>query len=243
MAGVVAHPERALARDEEERYAHWVQRRAAGEPVAYILGRREFYGLDLEVTPAVLIPRPETELLVELALAHIAPGAAAKVADLGTGSGAIALAVKRERPQARVIAIDASPAALAVARANAERLQLNIEFRSGDWFAPLAGESFDLVLANPPYVASGDPHLAQGDLRFEPRDALVSGPDGLSAIRHIVSRARPHLVDGGLLLIEHGAGQDVAVRELMANSGLQPFPGWRDLAGILRVAGGERRKH
>ena len=179
-----------------------VARRGAGEPVAYLTGTQGFWTLELEVGPATLIPRPETELLVELALARIPVDAASRIADLGTGSGAIALAIARERPRATVVATDASEAALAVARGNALRNRIgNIEFRHGDWFAPLAGESFDLIASNPPYIAEGDPHLDEGDRRFEPPSALSSGADGLDAIRRIVRDAPAHLhADGWLLL-------------------------------------------
>jgi release factor glutamine methyltransferase len=233
-ASVLAHPERGLPPEAEARYRGFAERRARGEPIAYILGEREFYGLTLAVNPAVLIPRPETELLVELALA-CAPGS---VLDLGTGSGAIALAFKRQRPQARVVAVEASAAALQVARRNAAALAIEVDFRHGRWFAPVAGERFDLVVANPPYVAEGDPHLAAGDLRFEPRAALLGGVDGLAAIREIVRGAPAHLAAGGRLLLEHGIGQDGAVRTLLAEAGLEGVTSWPDLAGIARVSGG-----
>ena len=209
-------------------------RRAAGEPVAYILGRKEFYGLELAVNPAVLIPRPETELLVDLALQK----EFSSVADLGSGCGALALALKRQRPAARVVAVDASAAALAVARRNAVKHSLEIEFVHGRWCAPLAGERFDLIVSNPPYVASGDPHLAA--LRFEPARALVAGADGLDAIREIARAAPGHLAPGGWLLLEHGMGQERAVRELLAAAGLEEVASWPDLAGIARVSGGKR---
>jgi release factor glutamine methyltransferase len=232
VASVVAFPERELPREIEATFSGYVERRMRGEPVAYILGRKEFYGLQLAVNPAVLIPRPETELLVDLALQR----RFSSVADLGTGSGAIALALKRHRPAARVVAIEASAAALAVAKRNASALNLEVEFRHGRWLAPLAGEHLDLVVANPPYVASGDPHLA--DLAFEPAGALVSGRDGLDAIREIAAAAPAHLAARGWLLLEHGAGQDIAVRELLNAHGLEEVASWPDLAGIPRVTGG-----
>jgi release factor glutamine methyltransferase len=201
--------------------------------VAYILGRKEFYGLELAVNPAVLIPRPETELLVDLGLQR----AFSSVVDLGTGSGAIALAIKRQRPQARVVAVEASAAALVVAQRNAVKHGLEIEFRHGRWLEPLAGERFDLILANPPYVAEGDPHL--GDLGFEPRGALVSGPDGLDAIREITREAPRYLSPGGWLLLEHGMGQDGHVRALLSQAGLEEIDSCPDLARIPRVAGGK----
>ena len=233
-ASVLAHPERELDEAAAARFREMTARRRAGEPVAYIVGRREFYGLALEVSPAVLIPRPETELLVDLALER----RPRTVLDLGTGCGAVALAIKHGLPQARVVAVDASAAALAVARRNAARHSLEIDCRHGEWFAPVARERFDLVVANPPYVAEGDPHLAQGDLRFEPRAALVSGPEGLSAIREIARHAPAFLTPGGWLLLEHGLGQDEAVRRLLAAHGLDSVSSWPDLAGIARVSGG-----
>jgi release factor glutamine methyltransferase len=230
---VVAYPERSLTPETEARFRGYVERRSKGEPVAYILGRKEFYGLELAVNPAVLIPRPETELLVELSLER----GFSSVADLGTGCGAIALALKRNRPKARVVAVEASAAALVVAKRNAARFNLEVEFMHGRWLAPLAGERFELIVANPPYVAEGDPHLA--DLAFEPASALVSGPDGLSAIKEIVAAAPSHLAPGGWLMLEHGFGQDVTVRALLRQEGLEELTTWPDLAGIPRVTGGK----
>jgi release factor glutamine methyltransferase len=230
---VVAYPERELPGETETRFRDYVDRRARGEPVAYIIGRKEFYGLQLSVSPAVLIPRPETELLVDLALQR----AFSSVVDLGTGSGAIALALKQQRPQARVVAVEASAAALVVAQRNAVKHGLEIEFRHGRWLEPLAGERFDLIVANPPYVAEADPHLA--DLGFEPRGALVSGPDGLDAIREIVRDAPRYLSPGGWLLLEHGMGQDGPVRALLSQAGLEELDSCPDLARIPRVAGGK----
>ena len=204
----------------------------AGEPVAYILGRKEFYGLELVVNPSVLIPRPETELLVDLALERDP----ASILDLGTGSGAIAIALKYNRPQARVVAVEADLSALVAAKRNAAKLNLQIDFRHGRWFEPVAGERYDLVLANPPYIAQGDPHLTA--LRFEPQGALVAGPDGLEAIREIVPAAGSFLQPKGGLLLEHGIGQDAAVRRLLAAAGLESIATWPDLAGIARVSGG-----
>ncbi|MDW8470095.1 MAG: peptide chain release factor N(5)-glutamine methyltransferase [Burkholderiales bacterium] len=237
-ASLVARPERELAPAALRRFLAWSARRAQGEPVAYLLGRKAFYDLELEVDPAVLVPRPETELLVELALERLAPDSPSAVLDLGTGSGAVALAVKRHRPRARVVAVDASERALAVARRNAARLGLTVDFRRGSWFEPVAGERFDLVLANPPYVAEGDPHLVE--LRYEPREALVAGADGLEAIRKIAGAVGAFLVPGGWCLLEHGAGQAAEVRELLARAGLRRIATWPDLAGIGRVSGGTR---
>ncbi|WP_133501162.1 peptide chain release factor N(5)-glutamine methyltransferase [Cognatilysobacter terrigena] len=212
-----------------------IDRRVAGEPVAYLLGRRGFWTLDLDVTPATLIPRPETERLVELAMKRI-PAGDAHVADLGTGTGAIALALASERPGARVIATDASAEALDVARRNAKRLGLpRVEFRRGDWYAPLAGERLDVIVSNPPYIADGDPHLVQGDLRHEPASALASGADGLDAIRVIAAGARAHLVDGGWLLVEHGYDQGEAVRRLFSDAGLVDVSTAQDLEHRDRV--------
>jgi release factor glutamine methyltransferase len=217
-------------------FAALLARRASGEPVAYLTGRRGFWRFDLAVTPDTLIPRPETELLVELALARLPPGRALRIADLGTGSGAIALALAHERPRARVVATEASAAALEVARGNADALRIgNVAFRHGDWLAPLAGERFDLIAGNPPYIAAGDPHLGEGDLRFEPGVALASGSDGLDAIRTIVRDVPAHLVLGGWLLLEHGWEQGAAVRALLQRAGFVDISTERDLEARDRV--------
>jgi len=234
-ASVIAFQEKDLPPEAQERFSGFVSRRRDGEPIAYILGHKEFYGLELAVTPAVLIPRPETELLVDLALGR----KPASVVDVGTGSGAIALAVKRHLPAARVVATDASAAALEVARRNAVRLNLDIELRHGRWFEPLAGERFEAIISNPPYVLVDDPHLA--DLPYEPRLALLAGPDGLDAFRVIARDAPAHLLPGGWLLLEHGAGQHAAVRALLEAAGLETTVSWPDLAGIPRVTGGKMR--
>jgi release factor glutamine methyltransferase len=237
VASVLAHAERDVPPQAGELFTDWAARRRAGEPIAYLLGRREFYGLTLGLTRAVLIPRPETELLVDRALAQISDSRQTRVADLGTGSGAVALAIKRHRPRVHVVATEASADALEVARRNAARLSLAIELRHGRWFEPLAGETFDLIVSNPPYIAYNDPHLSQGDLRFEPRAALVAGPDGLEALRAIVAGAEAHLRPGGWLMLEHGLGQDSRVRELLAGAGFEGIHTWPDLAGIARVTG------
>ncbi|MFN2645501.1 MAG: peptide chain release factor N(5)-glutamine methyltransferase [Burkholderiales bacterium] len=233
-ASLVAFSERRLAPEVAERFAAFADRRRRGEPVAYIVGEKEFYGLTLTVTPAVLIPRPETELVVELALEQ----AFATAADLGTGSGAIALALKHHRPHARVVGVEASAAALEVARRNAVRLALQVEWRHGRWCEPLADERFQLIVSNPPYVAEGDPHLAA--LAYEPQGALIAGGEGLEAIRAIVREAPAHLERGGWLLIEHGQGQESAVRRLLEQAGVEEVRSWPDLAGIPRVSGGRR---
>jgi release factor glutamine methyltransferase len=216
-----------------------VRRRLAGEPVAYLTGRREFWSLDLEVTPDVLVPRPETELLVERALAVLAGVQAPAVLDLGTGSGAIALAIASTRPDAAVTATDASPAALAVAERNARRLGIsNVSFRAGDWYAALDRGRFDVILSNPPYVAAGDPALAA--LAHEPLRALVAGPDGLAALAAVAAGARERLRPGGWLLVEHGAGQGAAVRDLLTRAGLASVATRADLAGHERASEGTR---
>ncbi len=234
---LIAHPERELSGSEVRNFAAIAARRKAGEPIAYLLGEREFYGLGLAVSPSVLIPRPETELLVDLGIERIPSHASVRVLDLGTGSGAVALAIKHARPQSQVCAVEASAAALEVARANATRLGFAIEFIEGRWFEPLAARRFELIVGNPPYVAQGDPHLAEGDLRFEPREALVAGADGLDAIREIARAAPAHLDPGGWIFLEHGIGQDAAVRALLAEAGLDSARSWPDLSGIARVTG------
>ena len=232
-----AHGDEELAGDAAQRFMALIERRRAGEPVAYLIGQRGFWGFDLQVSPATLIPRAETELLVELALQRIPADYAARIADLGTGSGAVALALALERPSARVIATDASAAALEVATANARSLCLdNVCFRQGDWLAPLAGERFDLIASNPPYIADTDVHLEQGDLRFEPRSALASGGDGLDDIRSILRGAPGLLLPGGWLLLEHGLDQGEAVRGLLSSAGLVEVETVRDLEQRDRVS-------
>ncbi|MGR6035014.1 MAG: peptide chain release factor N(5)-glutamine methyltransferase [Candidatus Nitrosoglobus sp.] len=237
-----AWPERELAPAQWNYLEQLLHRRANNEPFAYICGRQEFWSLVLHVNEATLIPRPETEQVVELSLERMNPGQALKVADLGTGSGAIALAIASERPQAQVIATDISAAALQVARENGCCLKLdNVAFRLGDWFVPLRGERFDLIASNPPYIAEGDPHLTQGGLCFEPSKALIAGGNGLEAIRHIATVARGYLVDGGWLLLEHGYDQGPSLLELLINLGYQQVADFYDLAGLPRVAVGQWR--
>lgn len=238
---LIAHDTDVLDETTRALFEAMVTRREAGEPVAYITGRRGFWSLELEVTPATLIPRPETELLVELALERLPAGDARRVVDLGTGSGAIALAIAHERPLASVSAVDLSAEALAVARGNAQRLGLTrVRFLQGTWMTPLSGERFDLIVSNPPYIEAADPHLEQGDLRFEPAAALASGADGLDAIREIVAGAPAHLEAGGWLLMEHGWNQGGAVRALLKRAGYAEVFTATDLEGRDRVSGGRR---
>lgn len=238
-AWLVAHADDAVDATHAALYLGLVERRAHGEPVAYLTGSRGFHAIELRVTPSVLIPRPETEVLVDLVLARLPVDAACAVADLGTGSGAIALAIAHARPRARVLAIDVSVGALAVAGDNAARLELhNVEFRQGDWCKPLGDERFEVIASNPPYVAAGDPHLYEGDLRFEPPLALSPGGDGLSAIRSIVRDARAHLRVGGWLLLEHGFDQGEGVRALLSAAGFAEVFTARDLEQRERVSGG-----
>ena len=238
-ASVIAQGERELPAKMKERFAAMAARRRAGEPIAYIVGRREFYSLPLSVGPPVLIPRPETELLVDLALERLPPDADASVLDLGTGCGAIALAIKRHRPRARVVAVEIGAATLEYAKRNAAKLGLEIELRHGRWFDPVRGQRFDVVVSNPPYVALEDPHLSEGDVRFEPRSALVAGADGLDEIREITSKAAGFLKAGGWLLLEHGQGQHEAVQALLSAAGFEGVTSWPDLAGIARATGGK----
>ncbi len=238
-AYLLAHPEQVLDQMHQDTYTALLQRRLRGEPIAHLLGEREFFGLNFKVTPATLIPRPETELLVEQALLRMPKGGTSRILDLGTGSGAIALSIAHARKDADVVAVDASDAALQVARENAERLNVrNVNFRQGDWFSPVTGQRFDLIVSNPPYIAAGDKHLAQGDVRFEPLSALASGADGLDDIRRIIMAAARHLAAKGWLLLEHGYDQAAAVRGLLTQSGFCDVFSEKDLAGIERISGG-----
>ena len=270
---LIAHPERLLDAEKGQLVQSLFARRAAGEPIAYLLGTREFYGREFLVSPATLIPRPETELLVKQALVrlsgHLMPasrasdsvsssdcgsrpcsdgsrprldGPYARVLDLGTGSGAIAVSLALECPDAVVVAADISPDALKIAAENARRLNADVAFVESNWYTHLANRKFDLIVANPPYVAGGDEHLSQGDLRFEPQIALTDeSADGLTSIRAIIDGAPAHLNAGGLLLFEHGFDQADAARELLLNSGFENLICMNDLAGIPRVAGGQIR--
>ena len=235
---LITQGDRPLSSDEAARLDALVARRLRGEPIAYIVGRREFFGLDFQVGPAVLIPRPDTELIVELALERL-PRQVPRLLDMGTGSGAIAVAVAHTRPDAAVTALDVSPDALAVAQANATANGARVRFLHSSWFDALdAGDIFDVIASNPPYIAAGDDHLAQGDLRFEPVGALTDHADGLSALRTIITGSPRHLVPGGWLLLEHGYDQAAAVRALLAKAGYTDVQSWQDLAGIERVSGG-----
>ena len=238
-AALIGFPERALTPDAAQRYVDWVARREIGEPVAHLVGCREFYGHLFRVTPDTLIPRPDTELLVELALGLVGDEPKT-VLDLGTGTGAIAISIALES-QANVTAVDASPAALVVAKDNAVRLFAPIRCLAGSWFDSVADERFDLIVSNPPYIAVDDHHLSEGDVRFEPLSALVAGHDGLDDIRYITNHASSHLKPNGWLLLEHGYDQAEAVRALLAQAGFAEVQSWRDLAGIERVSGGQLR--
>ena len=239
-AHLIAHAGDEISAQHEARFRAHAARRAAGEPIAYLVGEREFYGRAFALSPAVLIPRPETELLVELALQRLPRNDPCRVLDLGTGSGCIAISIALERSAARVTATDRCEAALDVARKNAQRLGAgNIEFRAGDWFSALKDERFDVIVSNPPYVAVGDAHLVQGDLRFEPKAALAAGADGLDCIRSIVAGAPVHLERGGSLWLEHGYDQSARCRALFAAAGFTQVQSWRDIAAIERVTGGQ----
>jgi len=241
-AYLAAHPEQTLSDHQRDCYLALVERRRAGEPIAYLTGEREFYGLAFKVTPAVLIPRPESELLVELALERVDPDRSGRALDLGTGSGCVAVAIARHRPRTRLVATEFASAALDVARENARRHAVdNVEFMQSDWFDALRGERFDLVVANPPYVPAGDPHLAQGDARFEPRLALVGGRDGLGSIRKIAAGARDHISPGGWLLFEHGYDQGPRCIALLRRLGYATPGDFNDFAGLPRACAGRWR--
>ncbi|MGH8252567.1 MAG: peptide chain release factor N(5)-glutamine methyltransferase [Steroidobacteraceae bacterium] len=238
---VLAHDADLLRPDQAVAFQQLLSRRANGEPLAYIVGRKEFWTLQLQVTPAVLVPRPETELLVERALALL-QAAEASVADLGTGSGAIALALASERPRWQVTATDQSSAALAVAAGNARALGLaNVRCVGGDWFEPLAGERFDLIASNPPYIAAGDRALADPALRHEPARALSSGATGLEALAALIAGAAAHLLADGWLLLEHGASQQREVADLLVAQGFRHVRCHADLAGLPRVTEAQRQ--
>jgi release factor glutamine methyltransferase len=247
---LLAHSELVLNATQQSAYDSLLQRRLQGEPVAHIFGEREFFGLSFKVTPDTLIPRPETELLVELALQHMPPlqhppsgRGRVRVLDLGTGSGAIALSIAQSRPDADVVAVDTSEAALQVATENARRLGIaNIRFVHSDWFSGLTGQHFNLIVSNPPYIAADDAHLSQGDVRFEPITALASGADGLDDIRRIVAQAGDFLGHDAWLLLEHGYDQADKVRSILQQHGFAGVMSAKDIAGIERVSGGQRSK-
>lgn len=234
--------------DEPSLYAFQtlVARRAVGEPVAYLVGTREFFGHEFLSSPAVLIPRPETELLVDVANARIgarkftSEAPCVRVLDLGTGSGCIAISLALEHPSINVFAVDYSEAALAIARVNAERLGARVSFVKSHWFAAVESDGFDLIVTNPPYIARSNPHLEQGDLRFEPADALIGGDDGLEALRRIIAAATNYLTASGELWLEHGYDQSEAVGGLLVAAGFVDIKQYRDIAGIVRVSGGRR---
>jgi release factor glutamine methyltransferase len=235
-ADLLARPETPVSAPAYAQFSAWVARRAAGEPLAYLVGEAEFRGRIFQVAPAVLIPRPETEVLVELALKRMRGLVAPKILDLGTGSGIVAISLALECPVATVLAVDLSADALSVARNNAGRLGAQVDFREGDWYTPVAGEYFDLIVANPPYVAAGDPHLELDGLPFEPRLALCAGGDGLDCIRHIVAAAPAFLKPGGWLLFEHGYDQGRTSRNLLTAAAFKAASTFPDLAGIDRVS-------
>jgi release factor glutamine methyltransferase len=243
-AYLAAHPEKKLTEEQNNLFNELIARRINGEPVAYLIGEREFFGLNFKVTPVVLIPRPETEMLVEQALMRLFEHYPSRVLDLGTGSGAIAIAIAKHRPQAHVTAVDASENALAVARDNAQRLLPNratpIEFLHSDWFSNVPSTPYDLIVSNPPYVAENDPHLSQGDLRFEPQTALAAGPRGLSALERIAQNAASRLVPGGWLLLEHGYDQGAVCCALLDENGFNASQTLQDLAGLDRATLAQR---
>ncbi|MDT9001129.1 peptide chain release factor N(5)-glutamine methyltransferase [Paucibacter sp. APW11] len=235
-AWLISHDDAALEPAQAERWAEWLQQRLAGVPLAYLVGEKEFHGLLLQVTPDTLVPRPDTEILVDWALELLPEGVPTRTIDLGTGSGAIALALKHRRPAAEVHALDLSAGALAVAQANASRHKLDVHFHQGSWWQPLAGERFGLIVSNPPYIAGDDPHLAS--LQHEPLGALTPGGDGLADLRTLIDGSPAHLLPGGWLLLEHGYDQAAAVTALLRERGFDAVGCRQDLAGLDRVSGG-----
>ena len=238
-AWLISHANDGLEADSQAAFEALLKRRLNGEPIAYIIGSREFYGLALKTTPATLIPRPDTETLVEAALAKILENANLNILDLGTGTGAVALAIAQHRPNCQVTAVDASAEALKVALQNAQDLKLNhVRLLASNWFAALQGQRFDVIVTNPPYIAQNDAHLKQGDLRFEPLSALASGADGLDDIRIIIQDAPDYLNPNGWLMLEHGYDQANAVVELLIERGFSQIEHAKDIAGIRRVTFG-----
>jgi len=239
-AWLLTHESDALQTDTHEEFEALLKRRLDGEPIAYILGKREFYGLEFKVTPDTLIPRPDTETLVEAALENIPKDWPHRILDLGTGTGAIAIAIAKHCPLSQVTAVDASSAALAVAQENGKNLGIgNVEFVLSDWFGALQGRIFELIVSNPPYIAQDDTHLKQGDLRFEPANALASGKDGLDDIQQIIGQARQHLKPQGWLMLEHGHDQAEKVAELMKEARFDAISSFADLSGVFRVTQGQ----
>jgi len=233
-------PEHQLTPEQSEYYSVLIQRRAAGEPVAYLTGIREFWSLPLTVTNATLVPRPETELLVEHALRHIATDSVYRIADLGTGCGAIALAIACERPTTHIVATDIDISALEIAQTNAKNLGIgNIEFRQGNWLEPLKDEYFNIIVSNPPYIREGDPCIQRKYLCFEPKDALISGKEGLEAIKIIISQSKSRLLNHGWLLVEHGHDQQDSVLELFTREGFLHIAGITDISGHGRIVIGQ----
>jgi release factor glutamine methyltransferase len=232
---LIAHDRDPVDTVADTHYQTLIERRATGEPVAYLVGRREFYGRPFHVTPDVLIPRPDTELLVERALAHIHPDTPVNILDLGTGSGCIALTLALERPRAHIVAVDRSPAALAIARINAQALGARIEYLESDWFSALAGRRFNIIVSNPPYIATNDPHLAQGDVRFEPRPALTADKQGLNDLTFIIHQAPAFSSAHARLLLEHGHDQGDHIRNLFRKNHYTETKTWLDIAGHPRV--------
>ena len=237
-AWLLTHDEAELDDAQLASFASLCARRHGGEPIAYLIASREFYGREFFVAPGVLIPRPETELLVDIALEKVGAGKTARILDLGTGSGCIAISIALERPDCTVTAVDVSPVALQIAARNAATLHARVEFLSSDWYASLDGRRFEVIVANPPYIRGADPHLAQGDLVHEPAAALASGEDGFDALRQIIAASPHHLVSGGELWLEHGYDQAEAVAGLLSQAGFHDIAHRADLAGIARMSGG-----
>lgn len=240
-AWLITHADDEINSETHQQFEALIQRRISGEPIAHILGEREFYGLGFKVTPDTLIPRPDTETLVEAALAKISPSETTRILDLGTGSGAIALAIAKHRPNANVIAVDVSQAALSVAKENAKALNIhNVQFLLSDWFSTLTNQHFHVIVSNPPYIEQDDSHLKQGDLRFEPISALASGEDGLDDIRQIILNASAHLKPKGWLVFEHGYNQAKSVSALLASAHFSSIETLKDLGSNDRVAFGQK---
>lgn len=237
---LLTHSDYLLTSQQVDQFFHWVTQRLQGMPVAYLTGEREFYESVFKVSDAVLIPRPETEILVDLALGLIPVNRACNILDLGTGSGAIAISIAKQRPLSQVTAVDVSDAAMEVARFNATHLQVNnVHFLLGSWFDELFNQKFDLIVTNPPYVAENNPYLQKGDLRFEPKVALSAGVHGMDCITHIIQRATKYLVSQGWLLVEHGYDQAEECRQLFGKANFSNVVSYADLAGIMRVSGGQ----